>query len=268
MRIAGIVLVIVSIMAMAAVSVAEAGIGVTPERQVLTLSPGKSQTVEYKVYNSGPQEIDVEIDPRDWTGVDGTSKKDIPTWVSLPEKRFLVKVEETRPFKVTVNTPEGVDGEMLAMLFLCYKEDANSALNIRNGVPLYLIIKGTEEYKAEVDSVKLRYYEDPKSKGNYILNATAIINNSGNVHIQPYVNAILTDEKEGFAKKTGSGERRILLRTQGYSYQLMWPYCVLADGRYRLAVQVSYEEKIALMEKEVSFEIRDGELVMDKEADK
>ena len=47
--------------------VAEAGVLVTPERHIITLPEKGSKTVEYQVYNSGPEDLDISIDVKDWT---------------------------------------------------------------------------------------------------------------------------------------------------------------------------------------------------------
>jgi len=118
----------------------------------------------------GEQDLDVTVEPKYWTGTAPAQVKvDIEKVLLLPSAKFVVGVGKTEPFKVTLTAPHGIEGDIVAMLFLCYKEDKASDLNIRNGIPLYLIIKGSQQYNARIESVDAEYTLDPLRKGNYLL---------------------------------------------------------------------------------------------------
>lgn len=249
------ILLITMIGVMMAAAAAEAGVSVTPERHIVRLSPGESQTVEYQVYNSGPQDLDIKMDPKDWTGIG----IDINSWLSLKEDRFGIKAGETKPLNVKITAPDGVEGEMLAMLFLCYKEDKNSPLNVRNGTPLYLVIKGTERYNARIETIKVGYAKELQRNDLAIM---VKVKNEGNVHIVPDI-AVSVKDSEGDEVKSFLLKRpKIILRGKYHTYRLNWRNPKLAEGNYTVTAGLSYEDRIEGVEGTADFEIKDGKLNM------
>lgn len=234
---------------------AEAGVSVTPERHIVRLSPGESQTIEYQVYNSGPQDLDIEIDPNDWTGIQVEKRIDINSWLSLKEDRFGIKAGETKPLNVKITAPDGVEGEMLAMLFLCYKEDKNSPLNVRNGTPLYLVIKGTERYNARIETIKVGYAKELQRNDLAIM---VKVENEGNVHIVPDIAVFVKDGKGDEVKSFLLKRPKIILRGKYHTYRLSWRNPKLAEGNYTVTAGLSYEDRIEGVEGTADFEIKDG----------
>jgi hypothetical protein len=159
------ILLTAAVLIIVAVISAEAGVLVTPERHIVKLKPQESQTVEYEITNTGTEDLNIEIDPRDWTA----SGVDMKSWLSLKEDKLNIKAGGTGVLKATLTAPEGVDGEIIAMLFLCYKEDEGSMLNVRNGIPLYFISEGTQCYGAEIESINVRYNIDSVKNSVFII---------------------------------------------------------------------------------------------------
>lgn len=247
-------------LAVAVADLAAAGVVVTPERHIVELAPGQSQMVEYQIYNAGPQDLDITVEPKDWTKA--ASEVAINKWLSLPLTQFTVKAGTTVPFSATVIAPQGLDGEALAMLFLCYKEDKSSDLNIRNGIPLYLVAKGTQRYGAQILSLEAAYMEDPIMLGNYILSVMVEVKNTGNVHIQPVIIGSIKELKGKELIKLMLEKYRIILREETYTYQLDWPYVDLANGNYNVSVELNAEELTAPLTKELLFDIKGNILTM------
>ena len=103
-----------------------AGISVTPERHIVSLLPNEEKTVMYQIHNSGDEDIDIIIEPKAWAGI-----RDPYKWLSLESDDIYARAGEHTPLIVNVFAPEDAEGEMVAMLFLCYKESMESQLNIR-----------------------------------------------------------------------------------------------------------------------------------------
>jgi len=249
------VLLITTVVIATAGGVVEAGVSVTPDRHIVRLLPGESTTIEYQVRNSGAQDLDMEIDPKDWTGI----MIDIDSWLSLKSSKLKIKTGETKPMEVTVTAPADVEGEMLAMLFLCYKEDKDSPLNIRNGIPLYLVIEGTEKYSARIETIKAEYTKGVKRSD---LNIAVSIKNKGNIHIVPDIAVSVKDSKGEEIKKFLLKRPKTILRGEHYACQFLWRKPALPEGDYTIIVELNYEDKIKKLEKTAKFNIADGKLNM------
>lgn len=226
---------------------AEAGISIIPDRHIVSLAPGGDAVVMYQVHNSGNEDINIVIEPKAWSGF-----KDPYEWLSLESENIYVKAGESTPFIVKLNVPEGAEGEMVAMLFLCYKEDSQSQLNIRNGIPLYMIVKGTENYGIDIEDIGISYGR----KGDfYDLNFVVEIRNSGNTHIVPDI-AIVVKNDEGKIIKTISLKRpNIVLRDKIHTYRLIWREPGLKNGVYSATAILDYEDKIAPKVESIRFQV-------------
>ena len=233
---------------------AEVGIAVTPERHIVSLYPGEEKVVMYHVKNSSSEDIDIAIEPKAWSGL-----KDPYRWLSLESENIYVKAGESTPFIVKLNAPEDITGEQVAMLFLCYKQDSGSQLNIRNGVPLYMVVKGTEEYSLDIKDIDLSYAR----KGDfYDLNFIVEINNTGNVHIVPDIKVII-ENKDGRVFNTLSLVKpNIVLRDKSQTYRLGWREPGLRDGVYKAEVVLDYEDKIAPQVKVIKFQVAGNRIEM------
>lgn len=253
------VLLITVIAVMAAAAAAEAGVSITPDRHILRLSPGESQTVEYQVYNSGPQALEIEIEPEDWSGVEMADIRGIYSWVSVEPEEFKVEPNQTRPFRVRVTAPADVDGEMVGMLFLCYKEDKGSPLNIRNGIPLYLVIEGTERYSAQIEKIEVEYEQKAERRS---LDIMVSVYNNGNIHIAPDISVFLQDSRGKQIQKFFLKGPKIILRNKSHTFRFGWRNPVLAEGDYTVWAEISYEGRIETVKQSADFKVEAGKLKM------
>ena len=226
---------------------AQAGISVTPDRHIVSLLPGEEEVVMYQIYNSGDEDIDITIEPKAWSGIE-----DPYQWLSLESDTVYVKAGESTPLIVKLSVPENIAGEQVAMLFLCYKDNVESQLNIRNGIPLYMIVKGTKNYELNIEDAGVSYGR----KGDfYDLNFIVRIKNTGNVHIVPDVKVIVKNS-DGRTLNTMSLKRsHIVLRDRAQIYRLGWREPGLRDGIYKAEVALDYEDKIAPVMKEIEFHV-------------
>ena len=226
---------------------AEAGINVSPDRHVIFVRPGEEETVMYHIDNSGDEDIDVIIEPKAWSG-----PKDPYEWLSLESDNVYVKAGESTPIVVGLRAPEGAEGEMVAMLFLCYKDSAESQLNIRNGVPLYLVVKGTESYSLEIEDISVLYGK----KGHFhFLDFAVTIRNTGNVHIVPDVSLIVRNDKGRVLNTLSLKKPNIVLREKKQTYRLGWRDPDLREGIYTAEAILDYEDKIEAETKEARFQV-------------
>lgn len=221
---------------MTASTTAFAGVRVTPDRHIVELSPGETETVSYQVYNSGKSPLDIVIEPQSWSG-----QEDVYSWLSLDSYKLTVDKESTNTIKVNIKVPLDAKGESVGMLFLCYKEDDGSQLNIRNGIPLYMVVKGTEQYNLDILSIKARY---AKVKNFKDLNIEVMVKNSGNIHIKPDIEVIIEDQEGIQVKRLRLDAPKIVLREQYHTYKLGWRKPTLRRGNYTIKTRLVYEDKI------------------------
>ncbi len=242
-----IFLCILAVLITATSACSEAGVSVLPDRHIVSLMPEEEEVIMYQIYNSGDEDIDIIIEPKAWSGV-----KDLYQWLSLESDNVYVKAGESTPLIVKLSAPENIAGEQVAMLFLCYKDNTESQLNIRNGVPVYMIVKTTEDYGLIIEDSKVLY----SRKGDfYELNFIVKIKNTGNVHIVPDVRVIVKNS-DGRTLNTMSLKRpHIVLRDRAQIYRLGWREPGLRDGIYKAEVALDYEDKIAPVMKEIEFHV-------------
>jgi hypothetical protein len=224
-----------------------AGISIEPRRQAVSLKPGEEGMVMYHIHNTGDEDIDIVIEPKAWSGI-----KDPYKWMSLEDDTVYVRAGESAPFIVKVNAPGDAKGEMLAMLFLCYRESTESQLNIRNGVPLYMVVKGTEEYGLVIEDAGVSY----AIKGHfYNLNFVVKIKNTGNVHIVPDVRIIIKNDKGRVLNMLSLKRPNIVLREKKQIYRLSWRNPELREGIYTAEISLDYEDKIKTKAKKIRFQV-------------
>jgi uncharacterized membrane protein len=224
-----------------------AGLVVTPDRHIVYLSPGEDKVVMYHVENSSNEDIDITIEPKSWSG-----PADPYQWLSLESDNIYVNSGESTPFTVKLNVPEKAEGEMVAMLFLCYKENSQSQLNIRNGVPIYVIVKDTEEYGLDIENIDISY---ARKLDFYDLTFAVKIRNTGNIHIIPDVSIVVRDEERKIINTISLKRPNIVLRDKTHIYRLIWREPDLKDGIYTATAALDYEDKIALQAKDIGFKV-------------
>lgn len=237
-----------------------AGILVTPERHILELNPKETAYVEYQVYNSGEEDIDMVIEPEELARVKENKDIDIDSWLKLKENRITVEAGKTKIIGVDIQVPEGAVGELDAMLYLRYKEDKDSMIEIRYGTPLYVLIKGTEYIKAEIKSINIGTRLDSRRAERKRMIISIDVANLGNRHIRPKVWAIIKDAK-------GKREEKIILANpwpifggQGYVYKIIWKNYNLEPGEYTCKAFFDYGRD-EILEFKTPFSINEEGLV-------
>ncbi len=241
------------------ISEVSAGISVEPDRHIVSLLPGEDRAVKYQVHNTGSKDVSITIAPEAWSG-----SKDPYTWLDLENDNVYVRAGESSPIVVEVSAPEDAVGEMVAMLFLCYKDTSESQLNIRNGVPLYMIVKGTEDYGLVIDNIECTYTKNDNNV--YDLNIIVDIENIGNVHIVPDVKASIKNSEGKILKEMSLVRPNIVLRGKKHTYRLGWRNPFLRDGTYTATVVLDYEDKIGKISKQALFSVSGNTIEMVRSA--
>jgi hypothetical protein len=224
-----------------------AGIGVIPDRHIISVAPGEEKTVMYHINNTGDEDIDITIEAKSWAGL-----KDPYKWMSLETDEIYLKAGESAPLTVTASAPYDEQGEMVAMLFLCYKDTGSSQLNIRNGVPLYMVVEGTQDYGLDIEDIEISYGR----KGDfYELSFAVRIKNTGNIHIVPDISIAVRNDKGRTLNTLSLKKPNIVLREKSNTYRLGWREPGLRDGTYEAEVMLDYEDKIEAQVESISFQV-------------
>ncbi len=221
---------------------AYAGIAVTPERHVLELSPGETGYAEYQVYNSGNEPLEITIAPEDLGKISENKDIDINSWTKIKEAKITVEPGGTKPFKVNVTVPKNAVGELNSMLYLTYKEQKASILIIRYGVPLYVLIKGTENISAQIKSVAMLTQVNPVFPLQKDMIIAIDVENTGNRHIWPKVWAEISDKNAKTIKRIDLAKPWPVFGEQFYTYAIRWDNYELVPGEYECAVFFGYDK--------------------------
>jgi hypothetical protein len=224
-----------------------AAISIIPDRHIVHVLPGQDAVVMYQAYNAGDEDMTITIDPKSWSG-----PKDPYAWMDLESDSIYVQAGQSSPIIVNISLPNDASGEMVVMLFMCYRDSGESQLNIRNGIPLYLIAKGTEDYGLQIKDVDVSY---GRTGDFYDLSFMVDIKNTGNVHMVPDVGIVIKNMQGRTVNNLFLKRPNIVLRDKEHTYRLGWREPDLRNGIYQAAVTLDYDDKIEAVTKEIEFQV-------------
>ncbi|MFH0732775.1 MAG: hypothetical protein V2A72_07645 [Candidatus Omnitrophota bacterium] len=246
-----------------AIGNAHAGLAISPDRHILELSAGEEKTIEYKVFNSGEDDVYITLDPKYWARTDEEKKIDINSWLIPKEGSFNLKAGGEKILEIKIKAPDSINGELVTMVFFCYKEDPDSALNIRNGYPVYLTIKGTQHYGAQISKVELDYQKTENENEGADMRLAITIQNTGNVHINPNVEVVIKDKNNNEIKRLQAETVKNIFKNRGYRYDLTWANAGLEEGAiYTLEIGLQQDDKLQKLTKTSKFKLQEGKIVM------
>lgn len=169
-------------------------LNVSPSKIELSILASGIYEGVLEVKNSEEKNLEVKLRTEDWfQAVQGVAKENPAgrDWLKINPLGFELKGKEVREVRYKVNVPKEAKGELNAMIFVegRPKEAGQGAISINTsiGVPIYVIISGTERYEAKVEKVE--------AAGRLPSVFNVLINNSGNVHIRP--TGFITVNKKG-----------------------------------------------------------------------
>lgn len=226
---------------------------VSPGRAELSVPPGATYKGYYEITNSSDIELFVQIEARDWVmDEEGGLRMFVPPkelsslkskWFQLDTDEVIVPPNTTRKVEYTITISERSQGEFRKYLIFksAPRTKKKEALNIATqiSVPLYVIVKGTEIFDAEIKDIQ-------------ILNAAPVelkirVYNSGNVHIRPVGEVVI--------KRKGQKEPVLtmpvntpapgwpVLPKQGFRF-LLYNSKRLESGTYDMTVKFQYQDTI------------------------
>lgn len=241
-----------------------AGFSVDPVTlEIVTLKGSESEGI-FKVRNTGKNPVRVRVELNKWKGTDMNAKG----WIDLEPVDFKLDPSSSKDVTYKIAAPGDSSGELRCMLFFVADElgENKSAVGIRFGVPVYVVVGGTEVIEAEIEQVNVSYNSDKN-----ILSGTIHVNNKSNVHIRPHIDIEIFSKKGDltarFSPKYGQPAQRKQVRSFLFQKGLK-----LEDGKYKLVAKVDYgrlfnlKDKIA--EKEIEFAVGDKEEILNLNKEK
>jgi hypothetical protein len=256
------------LLAMASSAASAQSLGLAPAQVVQTFKPGVPFEFELSTINNGDSSVEMSVEITDFWyndknektfGVAGTSPRSAANWIQFVPEHFQVAGHGTQKMKAVVTPPADARGGYYAVLFVQSKpklsfdnaEDKKAVFtNIRIGCLVLLSAEKTEDFKIELNNVKLT----PPSP-NTPLSLDFDVLNSGNTHVFPFARlAVLDANRKLVAKADNQDEVRRFLPGQKNAVHVGWPG-TLPAGQYTAVLTVAYgEDKIETQQ--LSFSIK------------
>jgi P pilus assembly chaperone PapD len=170
-------------------------LSISPTRIEVSVSRSEGYNNVLTVKNMEKVDINVSLRAEDWFKTsDGLKKEKAPkfNWLTLEPMEFELKDGETKNVNIKVNIPQNANGELNGMIFVEGRpqevKEGSMTINTSVGIPIYVMIKGTEIFKAQV--------EDLSIVKTAPLELSVRIKNSGNAHIRPSGTIEIKRQKE------------------------------------------------------------------------
>ncbi|NQT90694.1 MAG: hypothetical protein HQ558_05520 [Candidatus Omnitrophica bacterium] len=162
--------------------IASADIAIGPLTKTIQVSPGEDASVTYKVSNKGDKPVTIDISARTWFSLPENMSIELDQWLKLKKKELTLAPGKEKRFKAQVSVPKNAKGELAAMIYITPKRAKTQTLGTSYGVSLYVFVKGTEQVAPAIGNAMITEREG-------ISYLAVPIENKGNVHFRPRVNA-------------------------------------------------------------------------------
>lgn len=234
-------------------------LSVNPGKLELSVAPGEVYKGHYEVSNTSEKPILVKVEVKDWEMDEegGVNMYEPPPELRLLSKWFRIISDEivippnsSRKIIYQISIPKEASGEYRKYLVFrsmpTKREEKGFGIATQISVPLYVIVKGTEIFKAEISEIEINNIAPIEIKIK--------VHNLGNVHIRPVGEVIITKK----------GEEKPLVRMPVNTPSPGWPILPkqsfrfslydetkLLFGRYILSATFTYNENI--ISKKINF---------------
>lgn len=228
------------------------GFTVSPTKIELSLASKGAYTGAFTIRNTEKYTLSVSARIEDRRkAVEGkyaeADEADNFDWLTLKLPSSELKPDEAGDIIFSVEVPEGAVGELNAMIFIEAKpKEADVGaigINTSIGVPIYVMVAGTELFQAEIGDIQL--------KSSSPLELYVTVKNSGNVHIRPEGNiAIKTKEGKGLFKVPLNEYSYPVLPDSSRELEVRSEK-MLETGEYIIEIEMESGDKIYKKSKEV-----------------
>lgn len=157
---------------------------VSPGRIEIAVEPSQVYRDTLVVKNTDTTPLVITVRVEDWHAAVQGVEKDTSArfdWLTIHPLQLELEKGETREIDFSVTVPKGARGELNAMIFVEGRpksvQEGSITINTSMGVPIYVAVKGTERFAAEVEDLQVVDMSPVR--------LLVKIRNSGNVHIRP-----------------------------------------------------------------------------------
>jgi len=203
-----------------------AGIAVNPTVTELEVAPGRVKAGSFRVGNAGEELVRVKVEVEDWLKLRvGKSPVNIKDWFIIDEPEFELEPSEIKVISYRVMAPEGVEGELIAMVFFSTAVPGGGTLNItsRFGVSVYAGIEGTEVIDPEIREIKT----NEQGLGIYVVN-------KGNVHLRPSGTVAIKDPGGNLIHEKKIPYTAVIFPGKAHTYPVKLDITSLSSGDYEV----------------------------------
>lgn len=183
----------------------------------ITVNADSIYDTDIIVTNNESRSLEIKLRIEDWLkAVEGNPKGASGEfkWLKISPLQFELKEDMSQRVSLKIEVPRGAKGEFNAMIFIegKPKEVAKGPISINTsiGIPVYVAVNGTQEFKAGVEDLQVMA-SDP-------LKLTVKIKNSGNVHIRPEGTIEI---RNADLRGSGADKRGFVVPLNEYNYPIL-----------------------------------------------
>lgn len=208
-------------------------LNITPSRYELDGISGDIFEKNYLVYNETDKDLHITVKLKKWFDLEQNENIIPEEWIKIEPSEFDIKSKEEKNISIVVSVPEKAQGFIMAMVSFVPETGENTGVGMVMSIPVYVKIKGTEVFGAEIGDVGIR-------KNSSDIQVGVVVKNTGNVYFRPKGKAIITNKKEEIAAidlKYGLP----VYPFKDRSFIGSWSNGVLNPGKYNLKIEIMSE---------------------------
>ncbi|MFN0118551.1 MAG: hypothetical protein ACKVQC_09710 [Elusimicrobiota bacterium] len=153
-------------------------LSITPNIQKFKMLPGEKVSGQVTILNTDPETIDVIPTTKNWFILNENKKIKVADWLNIDSIPFVLKPDESKTVKFTVNIPKTAKGELVGMLSFRTKSASRSSIEFVMSSAIYAAVSGTEKVDGDIAALGLKVSSNT-------FNCGLLIRNKGNVHLRP-----------------------------------------------------------------------------------
>lgn len=219
-----------------------AGISVNPPVSEIVVDIEKENLGVFTVGNTGTNPINVRIE-----------LEKVDSWLIFQVREFEVRPKEEIDILYAVIPPRDASGELSARVtFVADEIGTNkSPVGVRFSVPIYAVIQNTAKLGADIKDIEIDYDVSKK-----LLNGTILVENTGNVHIRPYIDFNIEGIKSNYEVPYG----QVVQKGMTKPLFLKEEDLELSPGRHKLTLNLDYGRMYGVKDftvtKEIEFTVK------------
>lgn len=223
-----------------------AGVGVVQSLVEISTSAGSNLTGYFTVVNNFKQETEVTVHLENIARYG--ERIEIKEWLNVIPEEFLLKPGEVKEIKYEIKVATGIRGALTGRVFFASINPEPGSLRIgtRIGIPVYVIIEGTENLDGEIEKITIR---KDSEKGKEGIRFMIVVKNEGNVHFRPRGKVVVRDKKREKIGETEVIYGWPVFPGRKHNYRAFWEIEDLDKGKYQAEIIFSYGDLYSKLNK-------------------